>query len=77
MEQHYQEQYQCNVCKREFVVDITSVGTGHQIIRAVTCKGCAVRIMKPEEIEEPKLELTDYGNELLKQGVIDKEGNIV
>lgn len=49
---HYQEQYQCSICERKFIVDIQSIGTGHQSILAVTCKECAVRIMDPKEIEE-------------------------
>ena len=55
---HYQEQYQCSKCKREFVVDIQSIGTGHQNILAITCKDCAVRIMKLGEVEKPKIKLT-------------------
>lgn len=52
--EHYQEQYTCSVCKRVLVVDISSIGTGHQSILAVTCKGCATRIMKDGEVEEPE-----------------------
>ena len=74
---HYQEQYKCSKCKREFVVDIISYGTGHQSIAAITCKPCAGRIMKPGEIEEPKRKLTKYGRELVKKGILDKEGNVI
>ena len=41
---HYQEQYQCSVCKRKVIVDITSIGTGHQIIQAITCYDCAIKV---------------------------------
>ena len=50
--QHWQEQYQCSKCKREFIVDITSIGTGHQSIVGITCKECAIRIMKKGKVEE-------------------------
>lgn len=67
---HYQEQYTCSKCKREFVVDISSIGSGHQTILAVTCKECATHIMKKGETEEPKEELTEYGKDLVKKGLI-------
>ena len=38
---HYQEQYKCSVCKREFIIDLISYGTTHQNIKAVTCVECA------------------------------------
>ena len=74
--QHYQEQYTCSQCKRILVVDINSIGTGHQSILAVTCRDCATHIMKPGEIEEPKHELTDYGRKLVKKGILDEDGNV-
>ena len=77
MSEHYQEQYQCSKCKREFVVDIQSIGTGHQTILAITCKECAVRIMKPGEREIPKLTLTEYGKELVRKGILDEEGDLI
>lgn len=71
---HYQEQYKCKKCKREFVVDILSHGVSHENIVAVTCKKCATRIMKKGEVEEPKHKLTKYGKELVKKGILDKDG---
>jgi len=55
--EHYQKQYKCSVCKRELIVDLTSIGTQHQNIMAITCKECAKlvngNIMKEGEIEIP------------------------
>ena len=70
---HYQEQYQCSKCKRWLVVDIGSIGIGHQSILAVTCRLCAKRIMKKGDVEEPKHKLTKYGKELVKKGILDKD----
>ena len=57
---HYQEQFKCKVCGREFIVDIQSIGTGHQTIMAITCKECGEKvggkIMKPGEVEELNFE---------------------
>ena len=44
MSEHRQEKYKCNVCKREFVVDINSFGVTHQDIVAVTCLVCAEKV---------------------------------
>ena len=73
--EHYQEQFKCSKCKRWLIVDIMSYGSGHQSILGVTCKKCATRIMKKGEIEKPKTKLTKYGKELMKKGIIDKNGN--
>lgn len=49
---HYQENYKCMICGKEFIVDIFSWGVMHQEIKAVTCKECAINILdKPEEIK--------------------------
>jgi len=54
--QHYQSRIACGVCKRPFIVDIFSVGTPHQFVKAVTCEECAKRagglIMAPGEVAE-------------------------
>ncbi len=42
--EHYQEEFKCGVCGREFIVDIQSIGSGHQTIKAVTCKQCAIKV---------------------------------
>ena len=60
--QHYQEQYTCSICQRVFVVDFTSIGTGHQTILAITCLECVKKIggrIMGEEREEINL-----GNDL-------------
>lgn len=56
---HYQLQFQCGICKREFVVDIISIGTTHQTIQAITCLKCAKKVggkIMKNEIEELKFE---------------------
>ncbi len=55
---HYQEQFRCSKCGRELIVDIISVGTEHQSVKAVTCKECATHILG-DKIEEIKL--SQYG----------------
>lgn len=37
---HYQIQKSCSICGRKIVVDITSIGSPHQNIEAVTCIEC-------------------------------------
>ena len=38
---HRQEVFTCAVCGRSLIVDLFSIGTEHQTIRAVTCYECA------------------------------------
>ena len=75
--EHYQEQFKCSKCKREFIVDITSIGIGHQTILAITCKDCATNIMKIGEVEIPKTKLTDYGKELVQKGILNEKGEVI
>ena len=42
--EHYQEKYNCGLCGRTSVVDIQSIGTGHQMIKVVTCLECAIKV---------------------------------
>lgn len=65
--EHYQEQYKCSVCGREFVVDLTSIGIGHQTIQAITCLECSKKVggnLMGNEREE--LEFKDVSGETLK-----------
>jgi hypothetical protein len=38
---HRQEVFCCQVCGRSLIVDLFSIGSEHQTIRAVTCYDCA------------------------------------
>ena len=53
--EHYQQQIACGVCTRLFIIDVSSIGTSHQFIQAVTCYACAEqvkgRIMGKDEVE--------------------------
>ena len=53
--EHYQSRFVCKGCGRELIVDIVSIGTGHQMIQAVTCSECAKKmggkIMSEDEVE--------------------------
>ena len=41
MAAHRQEVFFCAVCGRSLIVDVFSIGSEHQTIRAVTCYDCA------------------------------------
>jgi len=58
--EHYQDNFRCSICKREFVVDIISIGTSHQVIQAITCKECGLKVKgnimaNKEEIKFPPI----------------------
>ena len=38
--EHYRREFECGVCERKLVADITSIGTPHQTIIAITCREC-------------------------------------
>lgn len=42
--EHHQKDISCGVCGRQFIVDVFSIGTTHQTIKAVTCRECAIKV---------------------------------
>lgn len=52
--EHFQVTKTCQVCGRVLIADISSIGTSHQSIMAITCALCAFkvggRILKEDEV---------------------------
>jgi hypothetical protein len=61
--EHYQVKKLCGVCQRKLIADISSVGSPHQTLMAITCEECAVlangNIMKEGEIEKVEVKMGD------------------
>jgi len=49
MMDYYRINKQCGVCNREFIIDMSSIGTPHQNVVAVTCKECSEKVLNKND----------------------------